>query len=104
MPARYVYGTIEVPADKLMNWVGGVTKIDAAQSLLGQGGIPNVGVITGGKINTIRMEHVWVEAYVDYTTSRGEINKIPNTWIPMDASYKQYIFTQGMVLARTQMC
>ncbi|MBC3873740.1 hypothetical protein [Undibacterium flavidum] len=79
-----------------MNWVGGVTKIDAAQSLLGQGGIPNVGVITGGKMNTIRMEHVWVEAYVDYTPSRGAINKTPNTWIPMDASYKQYTFTQGM--------
>ncbi|MBC3873738.1 transglutaminase-like domain-containing protein [Undibacterium flavidum] len=96
IPARYVYGTIEVPADKLMNWVGGVTKIDAAQSLLGQGGIPNVGVITGGKINTIRMEHVWVEAYVDYTPSRGAMNRTPNTWIPMDASYKQYTFTQGM--------
>jgi hypothetical protein len=96
IPARYVYGTIDVPADKVMNWVGGVTKIDAAQSLLGQGGIPNVGLITGGKINAIRMEHVWVEAYVDYTPSRGAINKTPNTWVPVDASFKQYQFTQGM--------
>jgi hypothetical protein len=34
IPARYVYGTIDVPADKVMNWVGGVTKVEAAQSLV----------------------------------------------------------------------
>ncbi|MCH8618028.1 transglutaminase-like domain-containing protein [Undibacterium sp. TS12] len=96
IPARYVYGTIDVPADKVMNWVGGVTKIEAAQSLLGQGGIPNTGLINGGQISTIRMEHVWVEAFVDYTPSRGAINKNPNTWVPMDASFKQYEFTAGM--------
>ncbi|MCH8619957.1 transglutaminase-like domain-containing protein [Undibacterium sp. TS12] len=95
-PARYVYGTIDVPADKVMNWVGGVTKIEAAQSLLGQGGIPNIGLASGGKISTIRMEHVWVEAFVDYTPSRGAVNKNPNTWVPMDASFKQYDFTAGM--------
>ncbi|MFZ6755982.1 transglutaminase domain-containing protein [Undibacterium sp. Ji50W] len=95
-PARYVYGTIDVPADKVMNWVGGVTKAEAAQSLLGQGGIPNTGLASGGKISTIRMEHVWVEAFVDYTPSRGAINKNPNTWVPMDASFKQYEFTAGM--------
>jgi len=43
VPARYVYGTIEVPADKAMNWVGGVTVPQAAQNLMGQGGIPNIG-------------------------------------------------------------
>lgn len=31
IPARYVYGTIQIPADKAMNWVGGVTKPEAAQ-------------------------------------------------------------------------
>ncbi|MBC3920141.1 transglutaminase domain-containing protein [Undibacterium sp. CY18W] len=98
IPARYVYGTIDVPADKVMNWVGGVTRAEAAQSLLGQGGIPNIGLSSGGKISTIRMEHVWVEAFVDYAPSRGAINKKPNTWVPMDASFKQYTFTQGMDL------
>ncbi|MFZ6769363.1 transglutaminase domain-containing protein [Undibacterium sp. Di26W] len=93
IPARYVYGTIDVPADKVMNWVGGVTRAEAAQSLLGQGGIPNIGLSSGGKISTIRMEHVWVEAFVDYAPSRGAINKNPNTWVPMDASFKQYDFT-----------
>jgi transglutaminase-like putative cysteine protease/multisubunit Na+/H+ antiporter MnhC subunit len=96
IPARYVYGTIQVPADQAMNWVGGVTKPEAAQQLMGQGGIPNIGLAAGGLIKAIELEHVWVEAYVDYTPSRGAINKKPNTWIPMDASYKQYTYAQGM--------
>jgi hypothetical protein len=96
IPARYVYGTIEVPADKAMNWVGGVTVPEAAMNLMGQGGIPNIGVAQGGTIKSIRLEHVWVEAYVDYTPSRGAVNRIPNTWVPLDASFKQYQFTQGM--------
>jgi transglutaminase-like putative cysteine protease len=98
-PARYVYGTIEVPADKVMNWVGGVTKPQAAQSLLGQGGIPNVALVSGGTVKAIRMEHVWVEAYVDYTPSRGAVNKAPQTWMPMDASFKQYMFSPGLNVA-----
>ena len=96
IPARYVYGTIQIPADQAMNWVGGVTKPEAAQQLMGQGGIPNIGLVSGGQIKFIKLEHVWVEAYVDYTPSRGAVNKKPNTWVPLDASYKQYTYTQGM--------
>ena len=96
VPARYVYGTIEVPVDKAMNWVGGVTVPQAAQNLMGQGGIPNIGVASGGQIRSIRLEHVWVEAFVDYVPSRGAVNRNPNTWVSLDASFKQYHFTQGM--------
>lgn len=96
IPARYVYGTIEVPADKAMNWVGGVTVPAAAINLMGQGGIPVMGVRQAGQVRSIRLEHVWVEAYVDYTPSRGAVNRNPNTWVPLDASFKQYQFTQGM--------
>jgi len=96
VPSRYVYGTIEVPVDKAMNWVGGVTVPEAAQSLMGQGGIPNIGVGFAGQIRSIRLEHVWVESFVDYVPSRGAVNRNPNTWVPLDASFKQYQFTQGM--------
>ena len=96
IPTRYVYGTIEVPADKAMNWVGGVTGPQVAMNLIGQGGIPVMGVTLGGQIGSIRLEHVWVEAYVDYTPSRGAINRNPNTWVPMDASFKQYDVTPGI--------
>jgi transglutaminase-like putative cysteine protease len=95
IPARYVYGTIQVPADKAMNWAGGVTTADAAQNLLGQGGIPNVGLAQGGKVVAIQMEHIWVEAYVDFYPSRGAKNIEPDTWVPLDPSFKQHAFTQA---------
>lgn len=94
IPARYVYGTVEVPMDKAMNWVGGVTNPNAVLELMGQGGIPNIGLTTGGKLVAVRMEHVWVEAFVDFVPSRGVKNRVPDTWVPMDASYKQYVYTQ----------
>ena len=34
IPARYVYGTVEIPAEQVMNWVGGVKTVDAAQQIL----------------------------------------------------------------------
>lgn len=97
IPARYVYGTIQVPPAKVMNWVGGVTSPRAAIGLMGQGGIPVVGVTAGGQVSSLRFEHVWVEAYVDYVPSRGGVNRNPNTiWVPLDASFKQYRLTSGM--------
>jgi hypothetical protein len=74
------------------------TKPEAAQSLLGQGGIPNTALIEGGKITKIRMEHTWVEAFVDFEPSRGIKNRAGDSWIPIDASFKQYRFTEGMDL------
>jgi len=96
VPARYVYGTIEVPVDRAMNWVGGVTAPMAAISLMNQGGIPSIGIGQGGQMRSIRLEHVWVEAFVDYNPSRGAVNRNPNTWVPLDASFKQYRFDPGM--------
>lgn len=98
IPARYAYGTVQVPVDKVMNWVGGVDVPEAAQQLLGQGGIPNVALINGGRITHIEMEHVWVEAWVDYFPSRGAKHRVGDNWIPLDASFKQYDFTEGQDL------
>jgi transglutaminase-like putative cysteine protease len=95
VPARYVYGTVEVPADKVMNWVGGVEVPAAAGNLMGQGGIPHVGLVQGGQIKAFRMEHVWVEAFVDFYPSRAAKNIAPDAWVPMDASFKQYDYGDG---------
>lgn len=89
---------MQVPAHKVMNWVGGVDVPEAAQQLLGQGGIPNVALIGGGKVTHIKMEHVWVEAWIDYFPSRGAKHKTGDQWIPLDASFKQYAFTPGQDL------
>lgn len=100
IPARYVYGTVEMSADKVMNWVGGVTDPMAAGNLMGQGGIPHTALALGGEIKAFRLEHVWVEAWVDFHPSRGAINREGDSWVPMDASFKQYAYTDGVDVAQ----
>ncbi len=98
IPAHYVYGTIELPIDKVMNWVGGFTDANAACDFIASGGIPVTGIISGGKVTKARLEHIWVEAWVDYFPSRGAKHKTGqgDTWIPLDASYKQYSYKTGV--------
>lgn len=98
VPARYAFGTVRIPTDSVMNWVGGVKTPEAAGNLMGQGGIPNTGHATGGQITHFKLEHVWVEAWIDYLPSRGAKHSRGDTWIPMDASFKQYDYQEGMNL------
>jgi transglutaminase-like putative cysteine protease len=93
VPARYVQGTVEVPVPALKSWLGGVADGRVAQQLLGQGGIPNVGLINAGTMTHVRLEHVWVEAYVDYVPSRGAVHREGDTWVPLDASFKLHDVT-----------
>jgi len=67
-----------------------------ALSLLTSGGIPTIGMTVGGKIKYVRIEHVWVEAWIDYIPSRGARHTEGDTWIPLNASFKQYNYTQGI--------
>jgi transglutaminase-like putative cysteine protease len=97
-PARYAYGTVQIPAPDLMNWAGGFTVADAAQTFISTGGIPNAGLTSGGQTVAIRMEHVWVEAFVDFYPSQGARNIKPDRWVPVDASFKQYAYTDGLNL------
>jgi len=90
VPARYVTGTVQVPVAPVLNWVGGAASYKVAQQLLGQGGVPNVALTSGGAVTHIRLDHVWVEAFVDNIPSRGAVQGAGDTWVPMDASFKQY--------------
>jgi transglutaminase-like putative cysteine protease len=96
--ARYVYGTIEIPIEKIKNWLGGFTDSMEALRLLASAKIPTKGMTVGGEIKYARIEHVWVEAWIDYIPSRGARHKTGqgDTWIPLDASFKQYNYTQGI--------
>ncbi len=94
--ARYVYGTVEIPIEKAMNWVGGVTDPKMAGTVLATNGIPAKVLISGGTIKAVQLEHVWVKVFVDYIPSRGAVHKQGDTWIPLDASFKQYTYTQGI--------
>ncbi|MFT6422477.1 MAG: hypothetical protein ACJA2K_001202 [Thalassolituus sp.] len=95
IPARYAFGSVEMPADKVMNWVGNAKTPEVAGNLIGQGGIPVKGLVSGGKVTHFLMEHVWVEAWVDYFPSRGAKHRTGDSWIPMDASFKQYEYQEG---------
>jgi hypothetical protein len=97
--ARYAFGSVEMPADKVMNWVGNAKTPEAAGNLIGQGGIPVKSLVSGGKVSHFLLEHVWVEAWVDYFPSRGAKHQAGDSWIPMDASFKQYEYQEGFDLA-----
>lgn len=96
IPSRYVTGTVEIPIKKAQAWVGTETP-EAAVKVLGSMGIPSVAMVSGGVISAIRIEHVWVEAYVPYENYRG-IGKGAGKkiWVPLDASFKQYTKKKGL--------
>ncbi|MFZ3136224.1 MAG: transglutaminase-like domain-containing protein [Thermodesulfovibrionales bacterium] len=94
--ARYVYGTIELPIEKVKNWLGGFTDSMEALRLLASARVPVKGLTEGGTIKAVQLEHIWVEAWVDYIPSRGARHKVGDTWIPLDASFKQYSYSQGI--------
>lgn len=96
--ARYTTGTVTLPIDKVMNWAGGFTDPMAALDFMSSGGIPATGLTEGGKVAHARLETVYVEAWINYRPSRGakHINGKGDTWIPLDPSYKQYSYTNGI--------
>ncbi len=96
IPARYVHGAIEVPEDKFRNWAGGFTSTAAAADYAASGGTPVTTITSGGKIIKVQLEHIWVEAAIDFHPSRGAVNKSADSWIQLDPSYKQYQDLQGL--------
>ncbi|MBJ9738950.1 transglutaminase domain-containing protein [Acinetobacter oleivorans] len=107
IPARYVSGTIDVPAEVAKDWVGGVNNLSAAANLIGQGGVPSIIMASGGKETHLRMEHIWVEAKLDFVPSKGAVQtseqnnpNVEDSWVPLDASYKRYERTKGIDLAK----
>ena len=83
---RYKYGTVDAPVDQMRNWVGNVKNAAAVSNLLSQGAIPQAEINYGGATEKFRFEHVWVEV------------KSGNDWYPLDPSFKQYTYTEGMDL------
>jgi len=96
IPARYVHGTIDVSSEAFKNWAGGFTSIQAAAEYAASGGIPVTSIVSGGAIGKVRLEHVWVEAAIDFHPSRGAKNKAADSWASLDASYKQYQHQPGL--------
>lgn len=94
IPSRYATSLVEMPVEKVQNWLQDVETPQMALDLMQKGGIPSAGVIVGGRMSAIRFVHVWVEAWIDYIPSRGAVNRVPDQWVPFDASFKQFVYEQ----------
>ena len=96
IPARYVVGTVRLPAAQAMNWLG-VENADLAYGILRDQGIQ--GAVLAADKSTLDFEHVWVEALVPYTNYRGagapSVNCVATpascNWLPLDPSFKQRV-------------
>jgi len=101
IPARYVYGSVNIPITPLMSWAGGFDNPLAAVDFLGQGGIPITALAQGGAIQAARIEHIWVEAWLSYQPSRGTKSNGGYNWVPLDASFKSYQDVTGIAPTAT---
>jgi hypothetical protein len=96
IPARYVHGTIDVPEEKFRNWAGGFEHIEAAMDFASAGGIPLGAVTSAGRVTKVRMEHIWVEAAINFYPSRGVRNRSADAWVSVDPSFKQVEVLAGL--------
>ncbi|MBI3610460.1 MAG: hypothetical protein HY204_07145 [Nitrospirae bacterium] len=96
-PARYVVGTVEIPVDQAMSWLG-LEDANMAASLLYTQGRSTSLIYSGGKISSIRTRQVWVSAYVPFLHSRGAATGPGDTWVDLDPSMKTQTATQTLSL------
>ena len=96
VPARYVYGAVEVPAALVPRWLG--VDPNAAAQLFTRAGVPAQAITQGNAITGLRFEHVWVEAHVAGVPSRGAATAAADSWWPMDAAFKTLLSSNGLDL------
>lgn len=89
-PAKYVKGDILLTKEQALSLTGADTFRHAAD-VLAAAGTPVTCLTKGEEIVYIRVEHVWVRAYVPYTDYRGAGNAGGESlWIDLDTSIKEY--------------
>ena len=95
--AKYQYATVEIPIEKAMNWVGGVTDPKMVGTIFATNGVPVTLMKNSSSVyKAVQLEHVFVQAFIDYIPSRGAVHRQGDTWISLDPSFKQYNYTQGI--------
>ena len=94
IPSRYVKGTVQFVDDqRLLDWIGAKTQV-ATEIILRTGGVPATRTGT-----TVTFTHVWVEACIPYNNYRGLAkDNSGHRWIPLDASFKNKTYQQGIQL------
>lgn len=92
VPARYVFGQISLPEEKVLKWLR-VENRAAAVKRLQYGGIPfylDYVNLAGQTVALYTLDHVWVEAFL----SQAGLE----TWVQLDPSYKLHDRKQGINL------
>jgi hypothetical protein len=88
---------VEVEVPKFTNWMGNFSHVSATMDHASTGGIP-IGMSSSNNatVTNVILEHVWVEAAIDYIPSGGRHMVEADTWVALDASFKQYVYLQGL--------
>ncbi|MDH4163570.1 MAG: hypothetical protein OEW15_12905, partial [Nitrospirota bacterium] len=95
--AKYQYATVEIPIEQAMNWVGGVTDPKMVGTIFATNGVPVTLMKNSSSVyKAVQLEHIFVQAFIDYIPSRGAVHRQGDTWISLDPSFKQYNYTQGI--------
>ena len=94
-PSRYVEGTVDLPIEKARNLTG-ITDNSSLGSLFASAGIPTVLISDETGVVTVRIEHTWVEAYVDYDPLGGAKAGPGDLWVPLSAWYKPQVNDEGL--------
>ncbi len=87
IPARYVYGTVEMPIEDIKSWLA-IDDTNMALTALSSSGIPLTALTSGGTVVSVQLEHVWCQAFVPYVQSRGASEGVGDTWVDIDPSFK----------------
>lgn len=89
-PAEYVRGDILLTEEQALSLTGADTFRHAAD-VLAAAGTPTTRLTSGKEMAYIRVEHVWVRAYVPYTDYRGAGDAGGDSlWIDLDTGIKEY--------------
>jgi RHS repeat-associated protein len=95
IPARYVRGTAQVPAETL-NALVGTASVEQAVRALERAGIPHEVVSGGSGVAAVRLERVFVEAYVPYANYRGtSVDAQGKAWVPLEPHFKRLEAPRG---------
>ncbi|MBD8528284.1 transglutaminase domain-containing protein [Pseudomarimonas arenosa] len=96
VPARYATGRVGLSAPQAKSWLEPIAGAADATELLQNAGVPAAARLVNGVVEEVQLEHVWVEAWIDYEPSRGSVHREGDTWVQIDPSFKQHTVRQDI--------
>lgn len=98
IPARYQLGTIELGEPQARNWLGGFDSLQAAGQFAAAAGTPATLHTKLDGLQTMRLDHVWVKAFLNYLPSQGDRPQAGTIGVDIDASFKEYEYKEPVPL------